>query len=316
MKALTFDHQLTFTADHPTPQPSAAESLVRVTLAGICNTDLEITRGYADFRGVIGHEFVGVAETGPHAGKRVVGEINIACGRCELCLRGQRTHCVRRTVLGIRNHDGAMAEWLTLPHANLHVVPDSIRDEQAVFVEPLAAALEILEGAHIKPSERVIVLGDGKLGQLVTQVLALTGCDLTLVGRHANKLALAQPCGSAICLEADANTLANADVVIDCAGNASGFALASRLARARGCIILKSTFHGAQSVALTPIAVNELSIIGSRCGPFAAALRLLQRKLVAVEPLISAIYPLSDSVGAFERAQSAGILKVLLRCAA
>jgi alcohol dehydrogenase len=314
MKALTFDQHLTFTANHPIPQPPDNESLVRVTLVGICNTDLEITRGYNDFHGVLGHEFVGVAETGPYAGQRVVGEINVACGQCALCLPGHRTHCLQRTVLGILQRDGAMAEWLTLPHENLHVVPDSVRDEQAVFVEPLAAALEILEGVHIQPSERVVVIGDGKLGQLVAQVLALTGCDLTLLGRHANKLALAQRRGINICFEADAQQLAHADVVVDCAGSAAGFALASQLVRARGRIILKSTFHGAQSVALTPIAVKEISIIGSRCGPFAAALRLLQRGLVDVESLISEVRPLSDGVAAFERAQAAGVLKVLLRC--
>ncbi len=310
MRALLFDQHLQLT-DRPIPDADS-EVLVRVMLAGICNTDIEITRGYNEYRGVLGHEFVGIAESGVHVSKRVVGEINAVCGQCAMCASGNRTHCLKRTVLGIVNRDGAMAEFVALPHENLHIVSNSISDEQAVFVEPLAAALEILEGAHIKPTERVVVIGDGKLGQLCAQVLALTGCELTLVGRHDNKLALARKCGIGACDETDALSLKGADVVVDCTGSANGLALASQLVRARGRIILKSTFHGAQKVAMTPFVVNELTLIGSRCGPFDAALRLLERKLVDVESLISDVRPLSDGVGAFARAQERGVLKVLL----
>lgn len=233
-----------------------------------------------------------------------------------MCRSGNRTHCLNRSVLGIINRNGAMAEYLTLPDENLHAVPACLRDEQAVFVEPLAAALEILEGAHIRPSERVVVIGDGKLGQLVTQVLALTGYALTLVGRHPHKLALARQRAIDVCLADEALRLKGADVVVDCTGNAEGFALAAQLVRARGRIILKSTFHGEQQVALTPLVVNEVTLIGSRCGPFEAALRLLERGLVDVEPLISDVFPLSDGVQAFARAQAPGVLKVLLNSAA
>ncbi len=313
MRALVFNDQLQVAECYAEPHVPNGESLVRVSLAGICNTDLEITKGYMGYRGILGHEFVGVAETGPHAGQRVVGEINAACGRCAMCLSGNRTHCLNRTVLGILGRDGAMAQYLALPHENLHVVPASIRDEQAVFVEPLAAALEILEGAHLRPSERVVVIGDGKLGQLAAQVIALTGCDLTLVGRHAHKLELAKRRAISVCLEAEAGALKGADVVVDCAGSAEGLALAARLVRARGRIILKSTFHGAQSVAMTPLVVNEVTLIGSRCGPFPAALRVLERGLVEVEALISDVFPLSDGLAAFRRAQAPGVMKVLLR---
>ncbi|MBI5877844.1 MAG: alcohol dehydrogenase catalytic domain-containing protein [Chloroflexi bacterium] len=311
MRAVVFDGVLAV-RDVPRPVPGDGEALVRVRLAGICNTDIEITRGYADFCGILGHEFVGTAETGSLAGRRVVGEINFACGHCAMCMQGRRSHCLSRRVLGIRHADGAMAEWLSIPAENLHAVPDEVTDRQAVFTEPLAAALEVLEGAHVRPSERVLVLGDGKLGQLAARVVALTGGDVTLVGRHTTKLALAASCGIGTCTEADADRLTGADLVVDCTGSAAGFQLAARLVRAQGRIVLKSTFHGEQSVALTPIAVNEVTVIGSRCGPFAAALRLLSRRLVDVESLISDTMPLSAGIAAFDRAQSSGVLKILL----
>lgn len=311
MRALVFDGQLAL-REVPQPAPAPGESLLRVRLAGICDTDVEITRGYADFHGIIGHEFVGMAETGPLAGRRVVADINVACGHCEMCRQGRRSHCLKRTVIGIRRRDGAMAEYVSLPDENLHVVPDSVSDRQAVFTEPLAAALEILEGAHCRPSERCVVIGDGKLGQLVARVLALTGANVTMVGRYPAKLTLASAYGIETCLQPDAAKLSGSDMVVDCAGSASGFQLACELVRAQGRIVLKSTFHGVQQVALTPIAVNEVTIIGSRCGPFDAALRLLARRLVDVEPLISDTVPLSSGVRAFERAQTAGVLKVLL----
>ena len=313
MRALLFHHHLEYTESAPLPIPPAGESLVRVSLAGICNTDVEITRGYMDFMGIIGHEFVGVAESGPLAGQRVVGEINAACGHCVMCRRAHRTHCSQRNVLGILNRQGAMAEWLVLPDENLHRVPDAVSDGQAVFVEPLAAALEILEQAHIRPTERVVVIGDGKLGQLVTQVLALTGCDLALVGRHPDKLIRAEQRSVQTCLDSAAVQLKGADVVVDCAGSDEGLALAAQLVRPRGRIVLKSTFHGGQTLAMTPLVVSEVTMIGSRCGPFDAALRLLVRRLVDVEPLIDVVMPLAHGIAAFERAQAPGIMKVLLR---
>ena len=312
MRALVFAERLQL-LDLPRPSPQRGESLVRVILAGICNTDIEITKGYADFHGIIGHEFVGIAESGPRAGQRVVAEINVSCGQCALCRSNNRSHCLQRKVVGIRPRDGVMAEYVVLPDENLHAVPASVPDRRAVFVEPLAAALEILEGAHIRPSETVVIIGDGKLGQLVAQVLALTGSDLTLLGRHQGKLDVAGRRGIAIAKENDAERLRGADVVVDCTGSASGLALAASLVRARGRIVLKSTFHGAQSVAMTPLVVDEVTLIGSRCGPFPAALRLLQRNLVDVESLITDCLPLSLGVQAFEQAQSSGVLKVLLK---
>lgn len=312
MQALRFDQQLEFRTDVPIPAPPEGESLVRMLLAGICNTDLEITRGYQGFRGTLGHEFVGIAESGPLAGQRVVGEINASCGVCVMCASGHRTHCLHRNVLGIHGRDGAMAEYLVLPDENLHPIPDSVDEEQAVFAEPLAAALEILDQAHVRPSERAVVIGDGKLGQLVTQVLALTGCDLTLVGRHAKKLAHASARSIPTCLEGDALRLGGADIVVDCTGTEGGLALAAQLVRARGRIVLKSTFHGSQTLAMTPLVVSEVTLIGSRCGPFAAALRLLERRMVDTAPLIDALLPLSQGVAAFAHAQAPGVMKVLL----
>ncbi len=287
------------------------ESLVRVLRAGICNTDLEIVKGYMGFRGVLGHEFVGIVEEGALRGARVVGEINAYDGTCPTCLRGDVTHCPNRTTLGIVNRDGAFAEYLTLPTRNLHRVPDSISDAQAVFVEPLAAACEITDRIHIRPTDRVCVLGDGKLGLLCAQVLHLTGCDLLTVGRHTNKLEILHRRG--IATATDPNSIhGQFDVVVDCTGHASGFDLARRLTRPRGTLVLKSTFHGGQDMAFAPIVIDEISIVGSRCGPFVPALRLLEKKLVDVDSLISAEYPLTRGIEAFERAVAPGVIKVQL----
>ncbi len=285
------------------------ESLVRVLRAGICNTDLEIVKGYMGFRGVLGHEFVGIVEEGDLRGARVVGEINAYDGTCPTCLRGDVTHCPNRTTLGIVHRDGAFAEYLTLPARNLHRVPDSISDAQAVFVEPLAAACEITDRIHIHPTDRVCVLGDGKLGLLCAQVLYLTGCDLLTVGRHTNKLEILRRRGIATTTDPD-SIHDQFDVVVDCTGHASGFDLARRLTRPRGTLVLKSTFHGGQDTTFAPIVIDEISIIGSRCGPFAPALRLLERKLVDVDSLISAEYPLTRGIEAFERAVAPGVIKV------
>lgn len=305
MNALLFDGQLKLARDYPVPRAPADETRVRVLRAGICNTDIEIIKGYLGYHGVLGHEFVGVTDEGA----RVVGEINAYDGTCSTCLRGDVTHCPNRSTLGIMNRDGALAEFLLLPTRNLHRVPDAVSDAQAVFVEPLAAACEITERVHIRPTDRVAVIGDGKLGLLCAQVLHLTGCDLLTLGRHADKLAILARRGIATTLNPE-SIRGTFDVVVDCAGHASGFKLARRLVRPRGTLVLKSTFHGAQEMPFAPIVIDEISIVGSRCGPFAPALRLLEKKLVDVESMISAEFPITRGVEAFERAVAPGVLKV------
>jgi len=288
----------------------ADETLVRVVLSGICNTDLEIARGYAGFNGTIGHEFVGVDESG----RRVVGEINAGCGNCDLCLAGDSRHCATRTVLGIHGRDGAHAEFLQLPKVNLLPVPDGVPDEHAVFTEPLAAACGILERVTINSDDRVAVIGDGKLGLLCAQVTALTGASLLLIGKHAPKLRIAERRG----IETTTPTRAakrkrQFDVVVEASGSASGFGLALELLRPRGQLVLKSTFHGKTELDAAPIVVDEISIVGSRCGRFQPALDLLQKKAVDVDSLISEEYPLAKGVHAMRRAATKGVLKVLLR---
>jgi alcohol dehydrogenase len=315
MRALVYDGQLALRSDYAEPSPASGEALLRVKLAGICNTDLEITRGYMGFEGVLGHEFVGVVERCDDpmlVGQRVVGEINCYCGVCPTCLAGNPTHCPNRTTLGIDRRDGCMADYCMLPVRNLHVVPDRVSDEQAVFAEPLAAALEIVEQVHIRPTDRVVVLGDGKLGLLVAQVLRLTGCDLLAVGRHEDKLAILVRQGIVTCLAADCPER-QADIVVDCTGQPEGFVTARAMVRPRGTFVLKSTFHGQNEVNLTSVVVDEVTIVGSRCGPFAPALRLLEQSLVDVESLIASIHPLADAVAAFGQARTKGTLKVLVR---
>jgi threonine dehydrogenase-like Zn-dependent dehydrogenase len=315
MRALVVDGQLRLDPDYPCPEPPPGEARIRTVLVGICNTDLEITRGYADFRGVLGHEFVGVVEqAGDQAlvGRRVVGEINAVCGTCETCRAGRATHCPNRTALGVRGRDGALAEMFCLPETNLHPVPPGMPDEVAVFVEPLAAACEVLDQVHVRPTDRAVVLGDGKLGLLVAQVLALTGCDLTVIGRHPEKLDVVAARGIATRL-GDEGLARQADLVVECTGHAAGFEAARRLVRARGTIVLKSTYHGLVQTNLSELAVNEIRVIGSRCGPFPAALRLLAEGLVDVTPLIEARYPLDGALAAFEHAARRGTLKVLVQ---
>jgi threonine dehydrogenase-like Zn-dependent dehydrogenase len=315
MRALVFDGSLRIVRDLPAPVPAPGESLVRVLVAGLCSTDLEITRGYAAFRGILGHEFVGVIEQSPdrtRVGQRVVGEINASCGQCAYCRAGLPTHCQQRTVLGIHTRPGAFADFLSLPEHNLHCVPPSVSDEEAVFTEPLAAAVQVAEQVHIHPSDRVVVVGDGKLGVLVAQALRLIGCDLVVVGKHADKLERLAALGIVVRLVAEAGS-ERADVVVECSGQPAGLELARTLARPRGVIVLKSTFHGAQQLALSPYVVDEVTIVGSRCGPFAPALRLLESKLVHVTPFISATYELSDGVDAMTRAAEPGVMKVLLK---
>ena len=293
------------------------EALVRVLLSGICNTDLEIARGYAGFNGTIGHEFVGVVEKSDDrklVGRRVVGEINAGCGRCELCRAGDPRHCPSRTVLGIVGRDGAHAEFLQLPNANLIPIPKNIPDEQAVFTEPLAAACGILERAAIKKSDRVAVIGDGKLGLLCAQVVALTGAPTLLVGKHAEKLSIAERRGIETSSPNEAAKRQRGfDVIVEASGAAGGFKLALDLLRPKGKLVLKSTFHGSTEIDAARIVVDEISIVGSRCGRFQPALELLKKNAIDVDSLISESHPLSNGLKAMTRARTRGILKVLLR---
>ncbi len=312
MRAIFFDGELQVRTEYPEPKRQPEEALIRPHLVGVCNTDLEITRGYMNFHGVLGHEFVGTViecDDPRWLGKRVVGEINAACRRCPTCLRGDAPHCPHRTTLGIAGRDGAMADLFTLPETCLHEVPPNVSDEAAVFTEPLAAALEIVEQNHIRPTERVAVVGDGKLGAMIVQVLRLTGCDLTLIGRHPERWQLYQQQGVR-CVFASATAGEQFDVVIDCTGNPSGLAVARQIVRPRGRLILKSTFAAEAQFNLSMLVVDEVQLIGSRCGPFAPALRLLERGLIATAPLISRHYALDEGLQAF--ANAPGQLKVLL----
>ena len=318
MRALYLDKTLTLCEDYATPTPPPGEALVRVRLAGVCNTDLELVRGYMSFFGVPGHEFVGEVvqcDSAPKwIGQRVVGEINAACGQCETCRAGRPTHCPHRTTLGIAGRDGTFAEYLCLPIANLHRVPENVPDEAAVFVEPLAAACEITQAVHIQPTDRVAVLGDGKLGLLCAQVLQLTGCDLLVIGHHEESLGILAKRG--IRTRQDLTGLGDLsglfDVVVEATGTPGGFATARQLVRPRGTIVLKSTYHGAVDANLTLVVVDEVTLAGSRCGPFEPALRLLAQNLVEVTPLIQGRFRLSEGLAAFERAGQRGTLKILI----
>lgn len=314
MRALWLENQ-TLRLRNDAPEPDRADEVrVRVTLAGICNTDIELTRGYYPFAGIPGHEFTGVVDRGPShlEGNRVVGEINAVCHQCQACRNGRPTHCERRTVLGIARRDGAFAEFLSLPAGNLHVVPDHISDEEAVFTEPLAAALEIQEQIDISASDRVLVAGDGKLGQLVARSLALTGCRVAVAGRHPRKLDLLAQHGIST-LRPDEVEGRAFDIAVECTGSAGGFDLARRALRPRGTLVLKSTYAGSLTLNASPLVVDEITIVGSRCGPFGRALELLGRGSIDPRPLIDAEYPLARALEAFEHAQRPGTLKVLVR---
>ena len=314
MRALWLqDRQLRLRDDVPMPEPAAGEALVRVLCAGICSTDLELVRGYYPYSGVLGHEFVGVVESGPAhmCGRRVVGEINASCGACDQCARGQPTHCLQRTVLGILQRAGCFAQYLTLPAANLHIVPDEVSTTAATFTEPLAAALEIEAQVPLALRQRVLVVGAGRLGHLIAQTLALTGCELWVAGRAPTQLAWLAARGLNVCAAADAEPHAF-DMAVECTGNAQGFALALRALRPRGTLVLKSTYAGSLTLDAAPIVVNELTVVGSRCGPFAPALQLLAAGRVLVEPLVHARYALADGMAAFAHAAQPAVLKVLL----
>lgn len=297
------------------PTPRADEVLVRLRTAGICNTDLELMKGYKAFRGVLGHEFVGSVIEGPEEwlNQRVVGEINVSCGMCDLCQRNMPTHCRDRQVLGIERYDGAFADVFRMPIRNLHHVPANVPDDAAVFVEPLAAACQIVEEVHVRPTDRVIVLGAGKLGLLVAQVLRLTGADVVAVARRARSAALLTGWGISTVENVQGLSEARADVVVECTGQPEGLAAALALVRPRGTVVLKSTYHGQAAVDMTMVAVNEVVLAGSRCGPFEPALRLLAQKLISVTPMIDAVYDLGDAVQALAQAAQPGKLKVLLK---
>lgn len=318
MKALRFTHNSLTLDEIPTPD-KRTESLVRVGLSGICNTDLEIVRGYAGFEGTIGHEFVGVVEKSADAshliGKRVIGEINAGCGVCKLCLAGDSRHCPQRTVLGIVGRDGAHAEFLTLPSRNLIAIPDNVSDEQAVFAEPLAAAYGITEQVEILSETKVAVIGDGKLGLLCAMTLALKSDNVTIIGKHRNKLAYAERCGVNSILLADVVMQMNKsfDVVVEASGSESGFATAVDLVKPRGKIVLKSTFHGNPTWQASRIVVDEITIVGSRCGLMAPVIDLLASGSIDVTGLIDEAFALSDGIAAMGRAAEKGVLKVLLR---
>ncbi|BAY91070.1 MULTISPECIES: MDR/zinc-dependent alcohol dehydrogenase-like family protein [unclassified Tolypothrix] len=307
------NNQLQLRTDIPTPEPPPGEALVRVLRAGICNTDLELLRGYYPYRGILGHEFVGVVEQGPEnlLNRRVVGEINAVCGHCRFCRSGNSTHCENRTVLGIVNRHGAFAEYLCLPVENLHSVPDNVPTEVATFTEPIAAALEIQQQVALSANDRVLVVGDGKLGQLVAQTIALTGCELLVVGRHPEKLANLAARGIKTGSATDVRDRFF-DISVECTGNPEGFAIARRALRPRGTLVLKSTYAGNLNLDVSSLVVDEITLIGSRCGPFPAALQLLATEQLDVQPLIHARYHLSDGLAAFEQAQTRGVLKVLL----
>jgi len=315
MRALYFDGQPAL-KEVPRPEPGPGEVLVKVHLAGICGTDLEVLRGYHGFQGIMGHEFVGeVAEPEDSLwlGQRVAGEINIGCGVCDLCRRGLAGHCRQRRVLGLKDRDGAFAEYLALPAANLHAVAPEIPDTFAVFTEPLAAALRVLEAAKVSPAARVLVVGDGSLGVQISWVLALSGADVHLAGHHPEHLALARPRGVAAFLSDDLPA-GDYDIVVEASGSPSGLELALTRVRPLGTVVLKSTYVGRYPLDPAALVVPEVSLVGCRCGPFAGALRLLRDGRIDPRPLIDHTFPLSQGLEALARAQRPGVLKVLLDC--
>lgn len=317
MHGLYLDEVVRLRTDLPVPIPRPEEALVRVRLAGVCGTDIALLRGYLPYRGVLGHEFVGEIAAAPAApqrvGQRVVGEINVTCGNCTQCRAGRPSHCERREVLGIRGRDGAFAEYLILPLTNLHSVPDTVPNEPAVFTEPLAAAVQITRQLHIAPTERVLVVGAGRLGQLIARVLRLTGCELAVVARREHQRELLADAGIRWLAE-DAVAGGGFDIVVEASGAPGGLALARRALRAGGTLVLKSTYADEVAVDLAGLVVDEITVVGSRCGPFPAALRLLAHGLVDPMPLIDERIPLSRAEAALRRAGEPGVLKVLIDC--
>lgn len=318
MKAVVFDNGLKLDNNYPMPTPKAGEALIKVNTIGICNTDYEITKGYMGYKGILGHEFTGVvesvnAEDKSLVGKRVVGEINCGCGECEWCAQGLERHCFNRSTLGIWQREGCFAEYVCLPVKNLLEIPKNVSNEEAVFVEPLAAALEILEQVHIPPYKKVIVLGDGKLGLIIALALNAAGLDITLVGKHQEKLDIAKAQGVKTKLLQDLKIEKAYDFVVEATGSITGFETSLALTKPRGTLILKSTIAASKEFNLAPIVIDEITVLGSRCGQFAPALRLLESKRIDVKPLISDIYDIDDSIKAFERNTEKSSVKVLVK---
>ena len=320
MKALVFDKELRLENDYVKPIPQKGEALVRVTLAGICNTDYEITKGYMGYEGILGHEAVGIVEDVNSddkslIGKRVVPEISYGCKdpSCEWCAKKNYRHCPNRHTLGIWHKDGVFAEYFTMPVEVLFEVPDNVIDTQAVFTEPLAAALEINEQLHIKPADKIIVLGDGKLGLITALALNAQNLDVILVGKHQNKLDIAKAQGVKTCLLSDLTVEKKYDVVVEATGSVNGFETSLALTKPRGTLVLKSTVAAGKELNLAPIVIDEITVLGSRCGQFPPALRLLESGKVDFSPLISGIYPLDEAQMAFEKNKEKDTLKILLK---
>lgn len=320
MKAIVFDKELKLDNNYKKPIPQKGEALIRVTLAGICNTDYEITKGYMGYVGVLGHEFVGIVEEVNDAdqswiGKRVVAEISWGCNdpNCEWCAKKNYRHCPGRHTIGIWKKDGAMAEYITLPTNILFEVPQNVSDEQAVFVEPLAAACEITEQLHIEPTQKVLVLGDGKLGLTTALTLHALNLDVLLVGKHENKLDIAKAQGVKTKLLANFNPQKIYDVVVEATGTASGFEMSMSLTKPRGVLVLKSTVATGKELNLAPIVIDEITVLGSRCGQFAPALRLLENNRIDFSPFISKTYSIDDALEAFEANKSKETLKILIK---
>jgi len=315
LRAVKFDSVPVFDADYPEPAPGDGECLVRVRLAGICATDLQITGGYMNFRGVLGHEMVGTVIAGSPSwhDKRVACEINCVCRKCDMCQRGLSTHCRNRKALGISGRDGCFADLVAVPEHNLHEIPDVVSDEEAVFVEPLAAAYQVLVQHPVEPRMNVSVLGPGRLGLLVAQVLATTGCKLTAVGRNPKKLLLCEKKGIQGIHVDELVLRQDRDMVVECTGSPEGLEIAMQMVRPRGTIVLKTTCADPGPVNLSPIAVNEINIVGSRCGPFPEAINALARQAVDVRSMISRTYPIEQALDALDAARNPENVKILLR---
>jgi alcohol dehydrogenase len=315
LRAIVFDRQVRFEPNHPDPTPQSGEALVRVHQAGICATDLEITKGYGDFRGVLGHEMVGTVIEGPRHWRalRVACEINCVCRKCDMCLSGLSNHCRHRTVMGIAGRDGCFADLLAVPEANLHQVPDTVSDEEAVFIEPLAAAYQVIKQVPVEPRMNVAVVGSGRLGLLVAQVLATTGCRLEVIGRNPITLEQCEKKGIMTRRADEVAPRADRDVVVECSGSPAGLELALGLVRPRGTVVLKSTYAERLAANLSPAVVNEVTILGSRCGPFPEAINALARKQIDVRPMISRTLSLEQASQAFEAAAAPDNIKVLLK---
>lgn len=318
MKAVIFDETLKYVEDYEKPTPKQGEALIKVTYGGVCNTDKEITKGYMGYKGILGHEFTGVVEEindedKTLLGKRVVGEINLGCKNCEWCAKDLERHCPNRSTLGILTKDGCFAEYVTLPLSNLIEIPENVPDEQAVFVEPLAAGLEILEQMHIQPCQKVMVLGDGKLGLLTALALNACGLDVLIVGKHQNKLDIAKNQGVKTQLLSEFEQAPKFDVVVEATGSITGFETSVNCVKPRGTLVLKSTIAASKELNLAPIVINEITILGSRCGRFEPAMRLIASGKIDFSQMISKIYPIEQAIKAFDANNAKDTIKILLK---